>query len=59
LLQNWPLQWPPQIKMSGSAPAERGLAFGDDENVGSPRKFFQNFLNLFQAYIKKKKTRCF
>ena len=21
LLQNWPLQWPPQMKMSGSAPA--------------------------------------
>ena len=21
MLQNWPLQWPPQMKMSGSAPA--------------------------------------
>jgi len=26
LLQNWPLQWPPQMKMSGSAPA-RDCAF--------------------------------
>jgi len=33
----------------------RGLAFGDDENVGSTRKFFQNFLNLFQANIKKRR----
>jgi len=30
--------------------AERGLAFRDDENVRSPRNFFQkNFLNFFQA----------
>ena len=29
LLQNWPLQWPPQMKMSGSAPAKRhGVLYG-------------------------------
>jgi len=26
---------------------ERGLAFGDDENVESPRKFFQNIFKTF------------
>ena len=25
LLQNWPLQWPPQMKMSGSAPAPQDV----------------------------------
>jgi len=25
LLQNWPLQWPPRMKMSGSAPATWAL----------------------------------
>jgi len=40
--------------------AERGLAFRDDENVGSPRKIFQkNFQNFFQANIEKKKMRYF
>jgi len=29
--------------------AERGLAFGDDENVGSHRKFFHNLENLFYS----------
>jgi len=30
--------------------AERGLAFRDDENVGSSRTFFQkNFQNFFQV----------
>ena len=32
--------------------AERGLTFRDDENVGSPR-------NFFQAKFQKKETRCF
>ena len=35
--------------------AERRLAFGDDENVGSPRTSVQNFLKLFQANILKKR----
>jgi len=34
--------------------AERGLAFRDDENVGSPRTFSKYFQNLFQAKLKKK-----
>jgi len=34
--------------------AERGLAFGDDENVGSPRKVFQKiFKTLFKQILKK------
>jgi len=35
--------------------AERRLAFRDDENVGSSRKFFQkNFQNFFQEKFQKK-----
>jgi len=35
--------------------AERGLAFRDDENVGSSRKLFQkNFQTFFQAKFQKK-----
>jgi len=37
--------------------AERGLAFGDDENVGSPRKFFEKIFNTFFKQILKKR-RC-
>jgi len=34
--------------------AERGLVFRNDENVESPRNFFQKFFtNFFQANIKK------
>jgi len=34
---------------------EPGLAFGDDENVGSPRTFFQkNFQKFFQTTFLKK-----
>jgi len=32
--------------------AERGLAFRDDKNIGSPR-------NLFKAIVQKMKMRCF
>jgi len=36
--------------------AERGLAFRDDENVGSSRKFFQNiFKTFFQQNFKKRR----
>jgi len=34
--------------------AERGLAFRDDENVGSPRKFYQKIFNTFFKQILKK-----
>jgi len=35
--------------------AERGLAFRDDENVGSSRKFFQKIVQIFiQAKFQKK-----
>jgi len=34
---------------------EPGLAFRDDENVGSPRTFFQkNFQKFFQTTFQKK-----
>jgi len=33
--------------------AERGLAFRDDENVGSPRKFSKKFSELFSSKIPK------
>jgi len=40
--------------------AERRLAFRDDENVGSPRQFFQKkFQNFFQAKFQIKKMRSF
>jgi len=41
--------------------ADQGLAFrGDDENVGSPRNFFEKiFQTFFQQIFKKKKMRCF
>jgi len=40
--------------------AERGLAFGDDENLRFSRKFFQkNFQNFFKAKFQKKKMGCF
>jgi len=33
--------------------ADRGLSFGDDQNVGSPREF-KNFQNFFSSkYLKK------
>jgi len=36
--------------------SERGLAFRDDENVGSSRKFFQKiFQNFFQAKLKNRR----
>jgi len=36
--------------------ARRGLAFKDDENVGSTRKFFKKiFVSFFQANIKKRR----
>jgi len=35
--------------------AERGLAFRDDENVGSPRRVFKKkFQSIFQAKFQKK-----
>jgi len=34
--------------------AERGLAFRDDENAGSPRKFFQKIFKTFLKQILKK-----
>jgi len=34
--------------------AERGLVFRDDENVGSPRKFFQKIFKIFFKQILKK-----
>jgi len=34
--------------------AQRGLAFGGDENVGSPRKFFQKIFKTFIKEILKK-----
>jgi len=35
--------------------AERGLMFRDDENVGSPKNFFQKFFqNFFQAKLRKR-----
>jgi len=33
--------------------AERGLAFGDDENVVSPRYFFQRFSKLSSKFLKR------
>jgi len=33
--------------------AERGLAFRDDENVGSPRSFFQKIFKAFFKQIEK------
>jgi len=33
--------------------AERGLTFRDDENVGSPKKFFQTIFKTFQSSIKR------
>ena len=39
--------------------AERGLGFRDDENVGSPRNFFQNNVQkFFQTTFKKKWMLC-
>jgi len=35
--------------------AERGLAFRDDENVGSSRNFFQKIFKTFFKQILKKK----
>jgi len=34
--------------------AERGLAFRDDENLGSPRNFFQKISKLISSKFKKK-----
>jgi len=40
--------------------SERGLAFRDDENVGSSSVFAKKFSKLFSSKIKKKKVpRCF
>jgi len=34
--------------------AERGLVFRDDENVGTPRRFFQKIFKAFFKQIEKK-----
>jgi len=39
--------------------AERGLAFRDDENVGSPRKIFQKIFKTFFKQILKKEDAMF
>jgi len=44
LLQNWPLQWPPQMKMSGSAPVHIAMRLEKNKapwtNHGSPKAFW-------------------